>query len=346
MARATIARAALAIGLCALPTRAQEPIDSVPPTDSVLPTDPRPFRVCAGGDVTLGTNLDTAWARMAARRMWSQFAQSDDPATLVAPLRELFAGADIVLLNVEGAIGSGRASSKCGKRSKNCYAFRSPASAAPALRSVGDSAAVVVGNVANNHARDAGDIGVDSTIAHLTRAGVRVTGADSLATVVTLPDSTVVAILGFYTTDIVTDARNIDAVRRYVAGAVSQYGTVIVTAHIGAEGPGAQRTGDSTEYFLESRIDRGNPVAFANASAFTRGCTEPRALRLALAVSGRVPRISVTQRHRLDDVLIRTLVPTMRAVVDGHREASPFSVAVRRVAAGLRDRSTWRGRPR
>lgn len=244
----------------------------MPPTDSVLPTDPRPFRVCAGGDVTLGTNLDTAWARMAARRMWSQFAQSDDPATLVAPLRELFAGADIVLLNVEGAIGSGRASSKCGKRSKNCYAFRSPASAAPALRSVGDSAAVVVGNVANNHARDAGDIGVDSTIAHLTRAGVRVTGADSLATVVTLPDSTVVAILGFYTTDIVTDARNIDAVRRYVAGAVSQYGTVIVTAHIGAEGPGAQRTGDSTEYFLESRIDRGNPVAFANA-AFEAGAT-------------------------------------------------------------------------
>ena len=49
-------------------------------------------------------------------------------------------------------------------------------------------------------------------------------------------------------------------------------GTVIVTAHIGAEGIGAQRTRDSTEYFLESKIDRGNPVAFATA-AFDGGAT-------------------------------------------------------------------------
>jgi hypothetical protein len=198
--------------------------------------------------------------------MRAEFGQSDDPATLVAPLRELFAGADIVLLNVEGAIGSGYAKSKCGKHSKSCFAFRGPASVAPALRSIGDSGAVVVGNVANNHARDAGDIGFDSTIAHLSRAGIRVTGADSLATLVALPDSTVVAILGFYTSDIATDARNIAGVRRLVARAVAAYGTVIVTAHIGAEGQAAQRTRDSTEYFLESRIDRGNPVAFANAA--------------------------------------------------------------------------------
>jgi hypothetical protein len=39
-----------------------------------------------------------------------------------------------------------------------------------------------------------------------------------------------------------------------------------VTAHQGSEGAAAQRTMDSTEYFLESRIDRGNPVAFARTA--------------------------------------------------------------------------------
>ena len=85
----------------------------------------------------------------------------------MAPLRPLFADADLLILNVETAIGTGPARTKCGPRSKNCYAFRAGPSAAEALRSLGDSSAVVVGNVANNHARDAGDAGVDVTIEHL-----------------------------------------------------------------------------------------------------------------------------------------------------------------------------------
>jgi glycosyltransferase involved in cell wall biosynthesis len=94
---------------------------------------------------------------------------------------------------------------------------------------------------------------------------------------------------------------------------------------------------------LVAALAARHPAAFANARAFTHGRTQPRALRLALAASGRVPGVSVTRRHRLDDVLMRTLVPTMRAVVDGHREASPLSIAARRVAAGLRGRLARRG---
>ena len=183
-----------------------------------------------------------------------------------APLRPLFADADVVLVNVETAIGSGPFTPKCSKRSKNCYAFRGDPSAAPALKSLGFSDAVVVGNVANNHARDAGDEGVDSTIAHLTRARILVTGDDTLATPVILPGGTTLGVLGFYTSTETPDVRDLAAVRRHVARAVEMFGTVIVTAHLGAEGFTAQRTRDSTEYFLESRIDRGNPVAFANAA--------------------------------------------------------------------------------
>ena len=237
-----------------------------------LPPPPPMFRVCAGGDITLGTNLDTTWQKLGARRLRATYGLSDDPDALVAPLRPLFADANLVVLNVETAIGSGPARTKCGPRSQNCYAFRGPINAAAALRSLGDSTAVVVGNVANNHARDAGPDGYVATMRHLQDAGILVTGADTLATAVRIGDSLTVGVIGFYTGDILADARNLNAVRRHVARAVEQYRIVIVTAHIGAEGIGAQRTRDSTEWFLASRIDRGNPVAFAR-TAFEAGAT-------------------------------------------------------------------------
>ena len=222
-----------------------------------------PLRVCAGGDVTLGTNLDTAWSRLASRRLRTRFGQPDDPTTLLTPLRPLVADAEIVLLNVESAIGRGPTATKCGPRSRNCFAFRAPPASAPALRALHRNG-TVIGNVANNHARDAGSPGRDSTIAALRRAGVVVTGADTLATPVLTAAGDTIGVLGFYTSDSTPDARDTAAVRRHVARAAARYRAVIVTMHLGAEGRGAQRTIDAPERFLG--LDRGNPVAFADAA--------------------------------------------------------------------------------
>jgi len=235
--------------------------DTAPPhADTTRP----PLRLCAGGDVTLGTNLDTVWAKTAALKLRAEFGVSNEPDALVAPLRPLFADADVVLINVEGAIGDGYAPRKCGKRALNCFAFRQPVTTARALRALADSA-VVVGNVANNHARDAGDDGFLVSLSHLARAGVVVTGNDTLASPVITRRGDTIAVLGFYTSTDSPDARDLDAVRRHVRRAVDRWRTVIVTMHLGAEGQGAQRTRDSTELFLGT-IDRGNPVAFANAA--------------------------------------------------------------------------------
>jgi poly-gamma-glutamate capsule biosynthesis protein CapA/YwtB (metallophosphatase superfamily) len=214
--------------------------------------------------VTLGTNLDRRWARTASQKLRTDFGQSSDPDSLLLPLRSLLADADVVLLNVEGAIGQGPAPQKCSPLSRNCFAFRQPVATAGALRRITDSA-IVVGNVANNHARDAGDDGFLVSVTHLTRAGVLVTGADTLATSVVTSAGDTVGVLGFYTSTDSPDARDLDAVRRHVARAVTQYGIVVVTMHLGAEGPNAQRTRNATERFLGS-IDRGNPVAFADAA--------------------------------------------------------------------------------
>jgi Bacterial capsule synthesis protein PGA_cap len=229
-----------------------------------------PFTLCAGGDVTLGTNLDPAWARRAADTLWRQFGVRADPDSLTKALRPLVAGADLLLLNVEGAIGEGPAEPKCASRSKNCYAFRQPPSTAAALRRLVDSTAAVVGNIANNHSHDAGDVGRASTVSLLGAAGVYVTGRDTLATPVALASGDTIGVLGFYTEEGSPDARDLAAVRRHVARAVDRFGTVVVTMHLGAEGATAQRTRDAIERFLD--LNRGNPVGFANA-AFDGGAT-------------------------------------------------------------------------
>jgi hypothetical protein len=230
----------------------------------------QPFRLCAGGDVTLGTNLDPTWARTAAESLWRTFGLRSDPDSLTQALKPFLVGADVVLLNVEGAIGAGPAPKKCGPKSTSCFAFRQPRSAAMALRRLVDSNVVVIGNIANNHSRDAGNAGRDTTVAYLEAAGVYVTGNDTLATAVPLPSGDTIALLGFYTDTTSPDARDLAAVRRHVARAERRYGTVIVTMHLGAEGPSAQRTLNVNERFL--KMHRGNPVGFATA-AFAGGAT-------------------------------------------------------------------------
>ena len=225
------------------------------------PPSRRDVRVCAGGDVTLGTNLDTSWV-LAKARAGARPAALPDPWPLLAPLRPLVTGADVLLLNVEGAIGAGRAPRKCARGSTLCYAFRQPPEAAAALRRLGDSAHVV-GNVANNHAHDAGDAGFAGTLARLDAAGVLVTGADTLATAVPIGEGDTVAVLGFSPW---TFARvhDLAAVRRHVARAAERHARVIVTMHIGAEGATARHTRDVVERFAGE--NRGNSVAFARAA--------------------------------------------------------------------------------
>lgn len=267
-------------------------------------------RVCAGGDVTLGTNLVQVAEQAAAdsayekRRLRAEARgivlpppkplpppRLPDPIRLLRPLRTIMRGADVVLLNVEGAIGEGEVDSKCGPTSLQCFAFRMPVAAAAAMAGVGDSTATIVGNVANNHSRDAGLTGLDSTLAHLARAGVHATGADTLATVVVTARGDTVAFLGFATSGPGTpDVRDLDAVRRHVARAAAAHARVVVTMHMGAEGAAAQRTRDTVELYLGG--SRGNPVAFARA-AVDAGADMvighgPHVLR-AIEWQGRVP---------------------------------------------------------
>jgi len=245
------------------------PVFPIPPLGLIKLAEPLPeptrhtVRLCAGGDVMLGTNLDTSWAGRAAARLGRSVPALPDADRLLEPLRPLVRDADVILLNIEGAIGEGNAPPKCRPGSRSCYAFRQPAQAAGALRGL-SYRATVVGNVANNHALDAGDEGLAATVDHLETADVRITGTDTLATVAVTELGDTVAILGFSTAQSGPDPRDLGAVARHVARARASYGRVAVTMHMGAEGAAAQRTRDETESYLGE--DRGNAVAFAHAA--------------------------------------------------------------------------------
>jgi poly-gamma-glutamate capsule biosynthesis protein CapA/YwtB (metallophosphatase superfamily) len=198
----------------------------------------------------------------ASRRAGAPVPALPPPASLLRPLEPLLTDAEVVLLNVEAAIGEGPAARKCRPGSTACYAFRQPIAAADALRQVAPRSAVV-GTVANNHSGDAGAEGFVRTQRHLREAGVHVTGADTLATPVPV-DGDTVAVLGFATSPRGPHVRDLAAVRRHVRRAAERWGRVVVTMHMGAEGVAAQRTPDRTETFYGE--NRGNPVAFARAA--------------------------------------------------------------------------------
>lgn len=209
-----------------------------------------PLQICSGGDVLLGTNIGFPTLRLS-------------PDSVLAPLKPLVARADIVLLNIEGAIGSGPVASKCGPNSSHCFAFRMPPRAANALRRLNPQS-IIVGNIANNHALDAGEKGRLQTIKRLLDADITVTGQDTVPALVSLASGDTVAFLGFHTSKDTPDARDTALVNRLVRRAATKWPLVIVTMHLGSEGLTRSRVRDHTEYFLTT--DRGNPIAFAEAA--------------------------------------------------------------------------------
>src|ERR1019366_2699458 len=291
---------------------------------SAQPSARKDVRFCAGGDVSLGTNLDTTWSvnRFDGN---TRVRALPDPRELLAPLSPLVSDAGLLLLNVEGAIGDGPAPRKCARGSTLCYALRQQPDVAATLRHVNDSG-VVVGNVANNHAHDAGAAGLLETRRWLAQAGVLAAGADTLATPVPVGDGDTVAVLGFSPWSIagVTD---LDAVRRHVTRAAERYGRVIVTMHIGAEGATARHAGPGRAL---RRREPGQQRRLRAGSG--RGRRKPRDRK-------RTPRAA---RHRVE----RALAHRTLARQPGHVRAVQSLGLQRPRRAPVRDTGARRLSPR
>lgn len=83
-----------------------------------------------------------------------------DPATAFGPVASVLSRADLAMVNLETSV------TERGTAEPKEFVFRAPATAFAALRAAG----VDVATMANNHAADFGDVGLDDTLAAVTAA--------------------------------------------------------------------------------------------------------------------------------------------------------------------------------
>ena len=164
---------------------------------------------------------------------------------------------DVVLGNLEGTLSTG-GSSKCGAASTNCFAFQTPPSYARWLERAG----FTVMNLANNHAFDFGQAGLQQTIAALRSAGLLHTGRPNQITIQKVGDIRV-ATVGFAPYPWAASLTDIAAAKQLVRAAGRISDVVVVTMHAGAEGRDRQHVHRGTERFLGE--NRGDPMRFAHA---------------------------------------------------------------------------------
>ncbi|HXV34162.1 MAG TPA: CapA family protein [Gaiellaceae bacterium] len=175
---------------------------------------------------------------------------------LFAQVAHLLEG-DVVVGNLEQAF-TDQGTSKCGKKEKNCFAFRTPPSTAEALAGAG----FTVLNLANNHAYDYGQAGLDDTVAALEAVGLAHTGLpDQVTRAVERPVRIAVLGFGFYPTGAsLLDVENAAAL---VQQADRWADVIVVTFHGGAEGKDATRVPRGPETYLGEQ--RGDLRAFSHA---------------------------------------------------------------------------------
>jgi poly-gamma-glutamate capsule biosynthesis protein CapA/YwtB (metallophosphatase superfamily) len=197
--------------------------------------------LAAVGDVTMGS---------------TPVLPPDGGAGLFAAVRPYLQG-DIVLGNLEQALTDG-GTSKCRRRSRRCYAFRTPPSYADNLGRAG----FTIMNLANNHSYDFGEAGQADTVRALERVGIRHTGRPGEIANLRVGDARV-AVLGFAPYPVAPDLRDIPAAEGLVRRADRTADLVIVTMHAGAEGRDRMHVAPGDELHLGE--SRGNTVAFAHA---------------------------------------------------------------------------------
>ncbi|HET7369060.1 MAG TPA: CapA family protein [Gaiella sp.] len=164
---------------------------------------------------------------------------------------------DVVLGNLEGTLSTG-GSSKCGPSSTSCFAFQTPPTYARWLKRAG----FTVMNLANNHAFDFGQAGLDQTIAALDRSGLLHTGRPGEITVQKVGRIRV-ATVGFAPYPWAASLTDIAGARKLVRAADRVADVVVVTMHAGAEGQDRQHVARGTEQFLGE--NRGDSRRFAHA---------------------------------------------------------------------------------
>ena len=181
-----------------------------------------------------------------------------NPDNLFAPTADVLRAADLTFGNFESVLTSANTPTKDISQ-PGTFAFRAPPFFAKTFQIVGFD----VLNVANNHAYDFGDRGLEDTYRAFNDVSVDVIGGDRSTILVRQVNDVSVAFLAFSPYEAHNSVNDLERARAIVREADDYADLVVVSMHIGAEGTDAQRVTGKTETFFGE--NRGNPRRFARA---------------------------------------------------------------------------------
>jgi poly-gamma-glutamate capsule biosynthesis protein CapA/YwtB (metallophosphatase superfamily) len=203
--------------------------------------------IAAVGDIMMGTTYP------------ENMLPPDDGAGIFDGVKDAFLGNDIVFGNLEGPLVDEGTTTKCKKPGKTCYAFKTPTRYVTYLKEAGFTTL----HIANNHASDFGQEGLESTLRAFASAGLQPVGGKAIGHFVIKGKR--IAVAGFSYSDSPYSFSILDAgeAQKIVRDLKAANDLVIVSFHGGAEGSSAVHvTGEDEEFLGEGR---GNVVAFAKA---------------------------------------------------------------------------------
>ncbi len=307
--------AALLLGACAAPevqqpAAAPEPVaPATPPAEAEpkLEPDKSTYRIsiAAVGDMMLGTDYP------------ENHLPDDDGVGFLADVTDVLSAADVTFGNLEGVLVDGGEPGKKCSNPKACYLFRSPTRYAAYFKAAGFD----VMSLANNHARDFGEEGRDSTMRALADVGIHHSGrVDDFASFES--DGLTIAVLAYAVTKNSNMLLDYDLARSTVRRFADSHDIVIVSFHGGAEGRDATNLPFAEEeYYGEPR---GDVVKFSrmvvNAGADLVVGHGPHVVRAMERYKGRLIAYSLGNFATYNGISvagIKGVAPILTVTLDG-----------------------------
>jgi len=226
---------------------ASAPVTPPPAAEPAIPAPTHPgLTLAAVGDMMLGTDFP------------ENTLPDDDGLSFFDAVTPILETPDVTFGNMEGVLQDGGEPVKQCKNPKICFLFRSPARYATYFKLAGFDAL----SLANNHARDFGETGRDSSMAALDAAGIHHSGREG-TTASWIANGRRVALVAFAPNVGSNQLNEPEIARAMVAELAAHNDIVIVSFHGGAEGNGAEKLPFAREIFVGE--DRGDVVEFARA---------------------------------------------------------------------------------
>lgn len=209
--------------------------------------DDQAVTISAVGDIMMGTSYP------------SDMLPADEGRSFFSQAAPYIKASDIRFGNFEGTFFDGPPQRDGKAPGPNRYLFRTPVDYVSRLV----EADFNVVSLANNHSRDFGQAGLQSTKDVLRLAGIQYSSKEG--------EVAEFNIRGVRAALIAVDYRrgprsilDQDPIIQEITELKRRFAIVVVSAHVGAEGRGAERVSDQNEIFLGE--NRGNSVRFARAA--------------------------------------------------------------------------------